>query len=465
MMNNQNIPTTGNPVNIPGIPNNQVYQNGIQNQQPVSNGIVQASSNGIDPARAYVNHVMVPLARAVAKHVPILLSQGVNITEQVVLERIFFAEFQSVASAGAGVLNSLPATGIRAPPKVKNRSRVPGLVRTTIPGFTKFCFPMPGQETMCWWTFFRGDKDKTNCPKPAGRNGIFCEACYKKKTAIKNYAIGLAMARGKPLRDYLLALPGSSSSGVVTGMRPVSSQVIPPKPAESSEICVSQYPGDKGVLFRTPEGLIYATTSEGVTTIGFDGGNSGIILPFRPENMGLINPDVHVNDSLAKQYAAHGGLQANQLNSAGQLATNTSVASIPTIPQTANNVVVPRNVVPPQGIPGIATIPQNNVVVPPQGIPGIATIPQNSFVVPQNKIAVVPQAVATIPQNNVAVVPQTVNPQGMPGVSTIPQNNMVTVPQVGAVLAPISANTAPIPVGSALAGARATPLVGLTNQN
>ncbi|GAF70529.1 unnamed protein product, partial [marine sediment metagenome] len=132
-MNSQNIPSTGGLVNVPGVPgvngvvNNQVYKNGPQGQQSVPNGAVQASQNGtysVNPSRAYVNHVLMPCAKAVAKWVPILQRQGINITEQVVLEKIFLNEFQIAAEP----IRSLPATGIRAP-KTKSRSRVPGSVR------------------------------------------------------------------------------------------------------------------------------------------------------------------------------------------------------------------------------------------------------------------------------------------------------------------------------------------------
>ena len=497
MLKSQNIPTTGNPINIPGASNHQVYQNGIQNQQPISNGAALAIPSGIDPVRAYVNHIMLPLARAVSKRVPILQAQGVNITEQVVLEQIFFVEFQSVASVGAGVVNSLPATGIRAPPKTKSRSLVPGSVRIPIPGLSKLYFPPPGQENLCWWTYSRGDKEGTNCPKPVGRNGIFCEPCFSnKKTALKNYNNAVIMAHGKPVRDFLLSMVGSTSSSMRTNMRHVPAQVIPPKPEEKGEISVSKYPGDLGELYRSPEGLIYASASEGVTAIGFDGGNIGIILPFKPENMGLINSGVHINDALAKQYAAQGGLRAAQLNSSGQLVTDTSKVSIPIIPQTSNNnaVVAPQGVatipqntaVAPQGIPGVAAMPQNNTVVVPQnntavalqgiqgiqgipGIPGVATIPQNKTVALQGiqGIQGIP-GVATIPQN------KTVASQGIPGVATIPQSGAAVVPNgisgvvsvsQNDVIAPITANTPPVPVGSTLPGAQATPLVGLINQN
>ena len=488
-MNNQIVPSTGNPINIPNAPiatNNHVYQNGVQGQQPIPIGAVQVPPNGVNPAslnNVLLNLVLGPCARAVAKRLPILQSQGVNITEQVVLEKIFLAEFQIAVDS----VRVLPATGIRAP-QIKNRSRVPGSVRTVIPGYVKFYFPLAGQENSCWWTYSRGDKFMTNCIKPVGSNGIFCKHCYdNKKTAKKHYDNAAQSAGNMPIRDWLLSLRNRSPHAI-TNTRPAVNQIVPPKPANEGQISVDHYPGNEGILYRTAEGIIYAHRSNGITAIGFDISETGTILPFSQGNRGLVYPNVQVDDSLAQQYSLQGGLRADILDASGNLAGGTSTAVVPNIPlaQTNNAAVIPQGIpgtnnaaVIPQGIPGTnnaAVIPQNipvanNAAVIPQGIPvanNAAVIPQsipvaNTAVIPQNipvanNTSVIPQNIPVA--NNVAVIPQSIPvannvaviPQGIPGASNV------------APIAPIAANTKPVPVASALPGALATPLVGITSQ-
>ena len=553
MINSQTLPTTGGQVNVPGVPNitnNQVYPNGGQVQQPIpQNGgqvqqpIPQNGVTSIDPSRAYVNHILLPCAKAVVKWLPVLLTRGINITEKVVIENMFLPEFQNLA----GPIRNLPASGIRAP-KTKSRPLAPGVVLDGVPGYTKLYYPGVGKANQCWWRYTRGNNPGIQCVKPVGSRQFYCDPCYNaKKTAQKHYDNAFKMARGGPIRDYLFSLRGNTPP-IASNVHQPAGKVVPPQPTNSGNINVVKYPGSTGVLYRSSEGVIYAVPPSGIIAIGIDRENKEgfwIISPVTPQYRGLVNQGVIVNDSLAKQYSVRGGLQATTLNKSGELITSTSTgantapiipptstnsapqgipgttnsAPQPTIPQGISGIAnsVPQPTIP-QGIPGNAnsaqpTIPQgipgnaNSVPQPtiPRGIPGNVSVPQPT--IPQGIPGITNSAQPTIPQGiqgNVSV-PQPTIPQGIPGITnsaqptipqgipgitnsaqpTIPQGipGNVNVPQPtipqgipgitnsaqptipqgipGINIAPITANAAPVPVGSSLPGARATPLAGL----
>ena len=558
MLNNPHgLPNTGSNVNIPGVPNvspNLGYQNGMQGQQPASIGVAQSPQNGMgnpDPSLAFVNAILLPCARAVAKRLPGLQRGGINITEKVVLENIFLPEFQSLS----GSIRSLPASGIRAP-KTKSRPLAPGVVLNQVPGFTKLFYPVTGQETKCWWRYTRGNNPGIQCVKTVGAHEIYCDQCYnQKKTAQKHYDSARKMARGVPIRDYLFSLRGGAPPVASNPQRAASSSV--PQPSNSGNITVTQYPGPKGLLYRSPEGVIYAARAAGIMAIGIDRNNKEngwLILPITPEYQGLVNQGVKVDDSLARAYAIRGGLPATSLDKSRQLINNSPAVanSAPTIPQTTPNPVPVSGTIP-QGIPG--TLPQTFPQTQPQGIQGTATqpavpnpvsgtipgatqpavfgtipgatqpavfgaipgatqpavsqgIPAVSQGIPGTIPGTIPDATQpavsqgipgtipgvtqpavsqgipgtipgaiqqtapqpTIPQGISETAPQPTIPQVIPGTTkqaapqpTIPE--IVSEPVASQSIAPINADVSPVPSGSSLPGAQATPLVGLTPAN
>ena len=80
----------------------------------------------------------------------------------------------------------------------------------------------------------------------------------------------------------------------------------------NGEISVSKYPGDKGVLYRTPQGIVYTSTDKGVIALGHDVNDTEIISPFDSVNMkALVDKDVEIDDSLARKSRSTGGLSAH----------------------------------------------------------------------------------------------------------------------------------------------------------
>ncbi len=79
----------------------------------------------------------------------------------------------------------------------------------------------------------------------------------------------------------------------------------------NSEITVLQYPGDEGVLYRTPQGIVYTSTDKGVIALGHDVNDTEIISPFDSVNMkALVDKNVKIDDSLARESRSTGGLSA-----------------------------------------------------------------------------------------------------------------------------------------------------------
>lgn len=104
----------------------------------------------------------------------------------------------------------------------------------------------------------------------------------------------------------------------------------------SQNIVVAKYPDDKGKLFRSAEGIIYASISRGVVALGCDIKNTGYISPFDSTHSlpSREREGVLIDDSLAREYQSKGGLVAVHL-----VVNNTSVVYnpstgilVPTIP-------------------------------------------------------------------------------------------------------------------------------------
>ena len=77
----------------------------------------------------------------------------------------------------------------------------------------------------------------------------------------------------------------------------------------SGEISVDKYPGGRGKLFRSTQGIIYISSRGVVTALGYDIKNIGIISPFDSINIkALIVGGVEIDDSLARKHRHTGGL-------------------------------------------------------------------------------------------------------------------------------------------------------------
>ncbi len=85
------------------------------------------------------------------------------------------------------------------------------------------------------------------------------------------------------------------------------------------QISVDRYPGNEGKLFRTLKGIIYTSSNEGVTALGHDIKNIGIISPFHSINTrALIEEGVKIDDSLARKHRHTGGLSGHCFQKIGR---------------------------------------------------------------------------------------------------------------------------------------------------
>lgn len=87
------------------------------------------------------------------------------------------------------------------------------------------------------------------------------------------------------------------------------------------EILVDKYPGnpeDDGKLYRSPQGIIYTGANNGVSVLGYDKENVGIILPIDSDDIqALIPTGVIIDDSLARKCQPTGGLPASCFQKVG----------------------------------------------------------------------------------------------------------------------------------------------------
>nr|QBK91281.1 MAG: hypothetical protein LCPAC202_02550 [Pithovirus LCPAC202] len=112
---------------------------------------------------------------------------------------------------------------------------------------------------------------------------------------------------------------------------------------DHSEISVSHYPGDKGILYRDLYGIIYKTTGCGVIVLGCDAENIGVISPINSSRRALLDENVILDDSLARECKPTGGLFASCFQSVGN-----DVTYIPINPLLV--AVVPKIVYQPVGL-------------------------------------------------------------------------------------------------------------------
>ena len=86
----------------------------------------------------------------------------------------------------------------------------------------------------------------------------------------------------------------------------------------SGEIHVERYPGNDGKLYRDGKGIVYKGTNEGVTALGYDDENIGIILPIDSDGMRALVPEgVDIDSSLARECKLTGGLSASCFQAVG----------------------------------------------------------------------------------------------------------------------------------------------------
>nr|QBK90972.1 MAG: hypothetical protein LCPAC201_02730 [Pithovirus LCPAC201] len=75
----------------------------------------------------------------------------------------------------------------------------------------------------------------------------------------------------------------------------------------TTELVVARYPNDKGKLFRSTGGIIFADFSSKIIVVGCDFKNVGVISPLDSSDLKLLaRIIVPINDSLARQYKSSG---------------------------------------------------------------------------------------------------------------------------------------------------------------
>ena len=401
-----------------------------------------ATSANDDPAVMATLGLMNLFAEAVLKELPGLKVLDQPVTNQMILTALTkqfsglvntvqdaTTEVDPMVGTGIGISGPPVQAKIRKTTATKTAKKAEQSAKKTeqlviphdnpplveVPGIKGLYFPY--RSGSCWWRFTRStDIGKHNRQCGMGIvEGVYCKLCMVKKNSkpiLKQIeARGGIKTISAMEQDYsgqriptVNPIPWPSNQGVSAVSQPNDQRISavsqpngqriqvvnrPSEPTTGWTLNINPYPNPKGSLFRSDEGIIFVVkinpdgTPGANVAIGNDVSKTGFISPicddYRQRLTGITS--AVIDDSLARQYATHGGLPADiatnilTVNDEGrlvQLDQGPSAQISSQVPATQVSDQVPPSAVTPMAnnIPEVPSVVQTKVAADSQSTMG-----------------------------------------------------------------------------------------------